>query len=151
MKNTLLVVTDLACLKAYRIDARPEYSMPRLELVDEFHSSEVHARLTDKVSDQSGRFPRGGGPPNGAGAMSAGERHNIELEQRKRQVRRLAGRLQTLVSNAGIERCLLAASKEINHQLLEELPVQARGKIQKNLAADLTKLEKSDLLEHFND
>lgn len=147
MKNTMVVVTDLACLKAYRIDASPQHSSPRLELVDEFHSVDAHGRLVDKVSDLSGRFPRGGG--NGSAAMSAGERHNILLEQRKRQVRQLAGRLNTLISRPDIEHCLLAASKEINNQLIEELPVPTRSKIQKNLSADLTKLEKSELLRHF--
>jgi hypothetical protein len=148
MKNTVVVVTDLACLKAYRIDPNPQHSSPRLELVDEFHSNGAHERLADKVTDQSGRFPRSG-PVNGAGAMSAGERHNILLEERKRQVRKLAGRLNTLISQPGIERCLLAASKEINRQLVDELPVSLRGKIQMNLAADLTKLDKSELLSHF--
>ncbi len=71
------------------------------------------------------------------------------MEQRKRLVRQLAGRLNTVITRPGIERCLLAASKEINHQLIEELPTSTRGKIQKNLAADLTKLDKSELLAHF--
>ena len=143
----MVVVTDLACLKAYRIDTNPQHSAPRLELVDEFHSSDAHERLVDKVSDQSGRFSRGGA--NGSKAMSAGERHNILLEQRKRQVRQLAGRLNTLISQTDIQRCLLAASKEINHQLLDELPAGIRGKIQVNLAADLTKVDKAELLRHF--
>ncbi len=149
MKNTVVVVTDLACLKAYRIDPNPQHSTPRLELVDEFHSNGAHERLADKVTDQSGRFPRNGGPISGAGAMSAGERHNILLEERRRTVRQLAGRLNTLLARTDVEHCLLAVSKEINHQLLEELPPAARGKIQKHLAADLTKLEKSELLRHF--
>lgn len=148
MKNTLVLVTDLACLKAYRLDSNPMHNAPRLELLEEFHSPGAHERLTDKVSDQSGRFGRGG-PVNGAGAMSAGERHNLLLEQRKRHVRQLAGRLTTLISRADVEYCLLAASREIHRQLLDELSPQTRGKIQKHLAADLTKLDKSELLRHF--
>lgn len=147
MKNTLVLVTDLACLKAYRLDPSPLHSSPRLELLEEFHSRDAHERLTDKVSDQSGRFGRGG-PVNG-GAMSAGERHNLLLEQRKRHVRQLAGRLTALISRADVEYCLLAASREIHRQLLDELSPQMRGKIQKHLAADLTKLDKSELLQHF--
>jgi hypothetical protein len=149
MKNTVVVVTDLACLKAYKIDANALHSSPRLELVEEFHSADAHERLVDKVSDHSGRFPRGGGPPNGAGAMSAGERHNIQLEQRKRLVRQLAGRLNTLLNRAGIEHCLLAASKEINHSLLDELDPRTRAKIQMILSADMTKVDKAELLGHF--
>jgi len=149
MKNTLVVVADLACLKAYRIDDRPEFSSPRLELVEEFHCNEAHAHLLDKVSDMSGRFPRGSAPAGSGSAMSAGERHNILLEQRRRLVRQLADRLNLLVAQAGVEHCLLAASREIHHQLVEALQARARDKIRKTLAADLTKVDKSELLRHF--
>src|SRR5689334_9513562 len=96
MKETLVVVTDLGCLKAYKMDKSESYSTPRLELIDKFENPEVHRRLVDKVSDLSGRFPRGTGNSNMTGAMSDGERHNIELESRKRAVRQLAGRVNTL-------------------------------------------------------
>jgi hypothetical protein len=81
--------------------------------------------------------------------MSDGERHNIDLERRKRLVRQLAQRLNSLMKTAGIERCYLAASREINHQLLEELDAGIRARIEKNLPADLTKTDKSELLRHF--
>jgi hypothetical protein len=83
------------------------------------------------------------------GAMSDGERHNIELESRKRLVRQLAQRLNGLVGSKEIERCLLAASREINHQLLEELEPLVRAKIEKNLPVDLTKLERAEIMGHF--
>ena len=101
------------------------------------------------MTDLSGRFPRRTGAPNTAGAMSDGERHNIELESRKRLVRQLAQRLNALVRGTDVERCLLAASREINHQLLEELEPQVRAKIEKNVPADLTKLERAEILRHF--
>jgi hypothetical protein len=44
---------------------------------------------------------------------------------------------------------LLAASREINHQLLEELEPEVRSKIEKNVTADLTKLERAEILRHF--
>jgi hypothetical protein len=81
--------------------------------------------------------------------MADGERHNIELESRKRLVRQLAQRLNILARSPDIERCFLAASREINHQLLEELEPQVRAKIAKNVPADLTKLERTDILRHF--
>jgi len=43
----------------------------------------------------------------------------------------------------------VAASKEINRQLLDELEPQVRAKIQKNVSADLTKLEPTEILRHF--
>ncbi len=144
-KNTLLVVADLACFKAYKIDGSENHSSPRLQLIEEFTNPDAHGKLVDKVTDQSGRFPRG----TGSGAMSDGERHNIELESRKRLVRQLAQKLNRIAKENGFERYLLAASKEINHQLLEELDPEVRARLTKTISADLTKIEKAQLLKHF--
>ncbi len=149
MKNTLVVVADLSGFKAYKLENNTHlHSTPRLELVQEFENADAHGRLVDKVSDLSGRFPRGTGA-KGGGAMSDGERHNIELEWRKRLVRQLANRLNSLARNPEIESCLLAASREISHQLIEELEPQVRAKIQKTVPADLTKIERAAILSHF--
>ena len=150
MKNTLVVVTDLGCFKAFRLENHDPHTSPRLELIEQFDNPDAHERLVDKVTDLSGRFRRGTGNPNTTGgAMSDGERHNIELEHRKRIVRQLARRFNNLARNREIERCLLAASREINHQLLDELEPQVRAKIEKNLPADLTKIERAQLLSYF--
>ncbi len=148
MKNTLIVVADLGGFKAFKLENNQPGHTPRLNLLEQFAIAEAHGRLTDKVSDLSGRFPRGTGMKAG-GAMSDGERHNIELESRKRFVRQLAQRLNALARNPDIERCLVAASKEINHQLIEELEPQVRAKIEKNVPADLTKIERAEILKHF--
>jgi protein required for attachment to host cells len=149
MKNTLVVVTDLGCLKAYRLENNHPNRSLHLELVEEFNNAEAHGKLGDKVSDLSGRFPRRTGAQHTTGAMSDGERHNIELESRKRLVRQLAQRLNGLVGTNEIERCLLAASREINHQLLEELEPLVRAKIEKNIPVDLTKVDRAEILGHF--
>ncbi len=148
MKNTLLVVADLGGLKAFKVENNQVHRTPRLELLEEFENAEAHGRLVDRVSDLSGRFPRGTGLKAG-GAMSDGERHNIELETRKRLVRQLAERLNNLARKAEVETCFLAASKEINHQLVDALEPQVRAKITKNLTADLTKVERAELLSRF--
>jgi hypothetical protein len=148
MNNTLLVVADLGGFKAFKLENNHLHRAPRLEFLEQFDMNEARGRLVDKVSDLSGRFPRGIGTKAG-GAMSDGERHNIELESRKRLVRQLARRLNALARNDEIDRCFLAASKEINHQLLDELDPMVRAKIQKNVPADLTKIERADLLRHF--
>jgi hypothetical protein len=145
MKKTLVVVAELGGFKAYKLDDGEMHRSPRLEFIEQFENPEAHVRLTDRVSDLSGRFHRG----TRESAMSDGERHNIELETRKRLVRQLAQRLNVLGRDPEIERCLLAASKDINHQLIEELSPQIRSKIQKNLPADLTKIETVEILRHF--
>lgn len=149
MKKTLVVVTDLGGFKVYRLENHQPRQRPRLELVEEFENTDAHGRLVEKVTDMSGRFPRSTGMSNAKGAMSDGERHNIELELRKRMVRQLAQRLNALARPQEVERCLLAASREINHQLLDELEPQVRAKIEKNVPADLTKLDGAEILRHF--
>jgi hypothetical protein len=148
MKNTLVLLVDLGCLKAFRVDNGMGRT-PRLELIEQFENPAAHNRLVERVTDLSGRFPRGAAKPANGNVMSDGERHNIELELRKRYVRELARRVNSLARNEEIERCFLAASREINHQLVEELEPKVRGKIEKNLSADLTKLERADILGRF--
>ena len=52
MKNTLIVVTDLACFKAFRLDDDSFHSHPRLELLEQFHTT-ANQRLVEQVSDQA--------------------------------------------------------------------------------------------------
>jgi len=149
MKKTLVVVTDLGGFKAYRLEDDGMHSTPRLELLAEFINAEAQVRIGEQVSDLSGRFPRRTGASPATGAMSDGERHNIELERRKRGVRELADRLNSLMRDDNVEQCWLAASRGINHPLLDELDPAARAKIGVNVPMDLMKVNKSDLLGHF--
>ena len=149
MKNTLVIVTDLGCFKAYRLENHHPTPTRRLLPVEEFNNADAHGKLVEKVTDQAGRFPRGTGLPGPTGAMSDGERHNIELESRKRIVRQLAQKVNALARLKTVDACLLAASREINHQLLDELEPEVRAKIEKIVPADLTKLDRTEILRHF--
>jgi hypothetical protein len=149
--NTLLVVADLGGFKAFKLENNENPSKrqkPRLELLEQYDNPQAHSRLGDKVSDLSGRFPRATGV-RAAGAMSDGERHNIELEARKRFIRDLAQRLNQIASKPDFDRCFLAASKEINRPLLEELDARVQAKIAKNIHADLTKFGRAEILSRF--
>jgi hypothetical protein len=148
MKNTLVVVADIGCYKAFKMEDGHLRRMPRLELVEEFNNAQAHEKLVSKVSDLAGRFPRRSGKSHSA-AMSDGERHNLEQELRKRLVRELAERLNTLDRGQDVERWLLAASREINHMLINQLEPHIRAKIEKNIPADLTKLERKEILQRF--
>ena len=125
MRNTWIVVTDLEELKAYRVDSDPLYSNPRLELVDHARTT-ANRRLVEEVTDQAGRFPRTGVGPNGVGGMARGERHNMELEKRKRCIRKLADHLNSLLRSDEVERCFLAASREIQRVAAGNRPAVAR-------------------------
>ena len=147
MNNKLVVVTDLGSFKAYQLEANGLHKTPRLELIEEFNLVEAHGKLGDRVTDLAGRYHA---PTMGKWATPWGERHNIELEQKRRLIKQVAHALTDLLRRYSSEGCYLAASKEINHQILAELPREARAKIEKVIPCDLTKAEKSDLLRHFD-
>ena len=150
MKKTLIIVADLGQLRAYRENQKAADRKPHLELIEELKLETAHQKLSDQVSDQAGRFPRGGG--GGAsisGDLSAGESLNSKAEQNRRLISQLAARINALLSEDDVAQCSLAASAPILKQLLEALTPQARTKIIQSLASNLTKTEPQALPEHF--
>lgn len=149
MKSKLIMVADLGLLRGYRVVQGINDHQPRLELVDEWRPQNAHEKLSDQVTDKAGRFPRGSGAGNVPGDLSAGEHHNLELEQRRRQIKFLADRIASLLDNQNIAGGMLAAAVTIHDQLLDALAAPARAKIDKTLALDLTKADPSELLARF--
>jgi protein required for attachment to host cells len=147
MNNKLVVVTDLGSFKAYKLEADSPHRTPRLELLEEFNLVDAHGKLLDKVSDAAGRYHA---PTLGKWATTWGERHNIELERKRRLIKQVAAAITDLLRNDGNDGCYLAAGKEINHQILAELPRQARAKIEKVLPIDLAKADKTEILRRFD-
>ena len=148
MKNKLVVVTDLGMFKAYRMEKDALSSSPRLELLEDFETV-VESRISDQVTDQAGQFHKGSGSPVLSGEHSNGERHNIRLEQERRVIKQLAEKLAAFLRRDDVEGCYFAANSEINRRILDQLHPEMRSKIQKNVASDLTKIDKSNLLKHF--
>src|ERR1044071_164433 len=147
MNNKLVVVTDLGSFKAYKLELKSQHSTPRLELIEEFNLVDAHGKMSDKLTDLAGRYHV---LVMGKWAAPRGERHNIELERKRRLVKQVAEALTELLRRNGADGCYLAAGKEINHQIIAELPREARSKIEKIVACDLIKAEKSDILRHFD-
>ena len=145
MKKIVIVVTDLGNFKAYKLE-KTNLNTPRLELMRESPPVNGQSKIVERVSDQAGRYHNG---MHGKWATPWGEPHNIELEDRKRRIRYMAQELDSILRTDDVDGCWLAASKEINHQLIEELGPQTRAKILKNIPCDLTRTDKSQLLNHF--
>ena len=149
MKNKLVIVTDLGCFRAYRVDRSAGARSPRLKLIEEFTPENAHARLSEIVTDGAGRFPKGAGPQNVSGDMSSGERNDLVLEERRRLIKQVAARLEAQLAADDVESCRFAAASEINRQILDEVSPRARGKIAANVAGNLVKTDKSELLQRF--
>jgi hypothetical protein len=147
--KTLLIVADLGLLRAYCETQDNADRQPHLELVEELKPESAHQKLSDQLTDQAGRFPRGGGAANISGDLSAGESLNAEAEQNHRLIRQLAGRINALLADDEVTRCSMAISGAIHNQLLDAIDPKARAKIGKVLASNLTKTDPTELHAHF--
>ncbi|MDB6064479.1 MAG: hypothetical protein JWR26_687 [Pedosphaera sp.] len=148
MKNKLVVVADLGHLKAYQVKYDEYNSSPKVELIESLNTDEADGRVSDKLTDEAGRFH--GGQRGQSEIRTYGERHNIKLEFQRRAIGNLAKTINQVVKKrAGDQEVFLAANGEINHQLLDLLNPEVRARIEKVVHEDLTKVNGSKLLSHF--
>jgi|GEM_PF-383949 hypothetical protein len=141
----LLIVTDLGLLRAYRRELTPR-GTPRLELIEETRFDDAHVRVKDKVTDFAGRRGASAGSQVGTPLSDS---HNLELEMQRRLIRKIAAQIKSLIQRTNNLRVWLAAPKEINHLILDELPQSLRQRIEVNIARDLAKADKCELLKTF--
>lgn len=124
-------------------------SSPRLEQVDAFESVYGDDRISRRLSDQAGQFGKGSTGSAAINDGANGERHNINLENRRRSIKEVADRISELLKSGEYESCYLAASNEINNQIMENLSPEARGKIEKNVHRNLVNAAREEVLHHF--
>jgi hypothetical protein len=145
MKARLLMVADLGLLKAFRLE-QPEQGSARLIPIEQFSLEPAHQHLTDQLTDSAGRrAPR---PGSGGGGTMA-DRHNLDLEVRRRLIKKLARKIEEIAAGHDADGWWLAAHKEIIHPILEALPQALRARAETRVPRDLTKLEPKDILGHF--
>lgn len=148
-KTSLVIVAALGLLRAYRKIQGQSDRQPHLELVDELRPEAAHQKVSDLQSDQAGRFAKGSGAGRVSGDLSSGEQHDLELEQHRRLIKLLAGKINDLLGVVSVATCSVAASAPILRRLLDQLAAPVRAKIATTLALDLTKSDPGELLAHF--
>jgi hypothetical protein len=144
--DKIIIIADLGHFKAYKVTKEPMES-PRVTLIESYDSIEGHGKLGDKLSDTAGRFGGRGGEKEAA--RGHGERHNIELETEKKLIKMIAKDIDALIVSEKCEKWHLAAGEKINRQIIENLKQVVKAKLGKNITADLTKTDKSEILSHF--
>jgi Protein required for attachment to host cells len=145
VKKELLIVTDLGELKAYRVEFTPKRT-PAVGAGGGHRVGRRPASVIETVTDMAGRHS---GPTQKNWGAPLGDDHNLKLETKRRLIRQIAGHIQRLIERTGSDGCWISAHKEINQQILEELPQAIRARIEKNLPLDLTKATQAELLEQF--
>jgi len=149
MNSKLIIVADLVLLRAYRQSQNANDLQPHLQLIAELKPKAAREKMSDQVSDQAGRFPRGGGAGGASGDLSAGESLQQEGEQEHRLIQRLAETIDALLADDEVTGCLLAVSAPIHQQLFDVLKPNTRDKIRQVLASNLAKADPTELLGHF--
>jgi hypothetical protein len=145
--NKVIIVVDLGHFKAYRVTKDPFEKSPKTELIESYDSLDARLKLSDKLSDAAGRYRQASGR-NGK-AAGFGEAHNIALESEKRMIKHISEDINKLVVREKCEKWYLAAGKNINSQIVENLEPAVKAKMDKNVPCNLTKSGKSEILDHF--
>ena len=148
--SKLVVLTDLGTFKAYKLEKDAFSTSPRLEVVDAWETVYGDDRISRRLSDQAGQFGKGAKSFAAHNDMANGERHNIQLENRRRSVKQISEKLSTLLENGQFDGCYFAASEEINNTIVESLPTKAQAKIEKNIRCNLVNADRKEILDHFS-
>lgn len=141
----IICVVDLGHFKAYRISDTP--TGPKITLIESSDYVDAHGKLSEKVTDRAGRFGLGGGKEGSA--KGYGEPHNIELEGEKRLLKLIADDISAVLGREQYGEWYFAAPGEINGRIIDNLAPGITSRIGKNVASDLTKIKKAELLSYF--
>jgi hypothetical protein len=151
MKKRLLILADLGHLKAFRLLYNAPGLKPKLELISTFSTPEASGRMRDKVTD-SPDLKRGDVAGTNQGITSDGERHNIDLEFRRRALKELGHQITEIVQHEpDLEECVFAASREIHNAVVELLSPQVRNKLVAEWSENLINAPHSELVRRVDD
>ncbi|CAG0954303.1 hypothetical protein GEOBC_00368 [Geobacteraceae bacterium] len=146
--SDIIITADLGVMNIYEIVRDPlKIESDRLETIISAVVAETHAKVADKYGDAAGRFYQGGG--TSTKATGFGEQHTVELETKRRLIKLLAENINRLVCEKNCDKWYLAADRSINNQILESLTPAVRVKLKRNVAANLTKTDKSEVMGYF--
>lgn len=146
LDNTVIIVADLGELRAYKTvkhediynnELKINYS---LELIDAEDFIEGRKKLHELKSDADGRRNHG-----------TIEELNVKETIEKRTLSEVADDINMIRKQTQPKALFLAFPKESNAELTEKLAPETKAVLKKNLALDLVKVKKDELLSYFVD
>lgn len=140
----LVIVADLGRLRMFRVvrEGRGHRSR-KLTEVKVPQPAPGGRSVHENVTDQAGRFPRGGS------GMARGEAHELEAEQERRKVGALRGEIEALLEAEGCDSWNLAVPPSIRSRLLGGMSLQVLERLTRVVDADLTKWPLEKVWERF--
>jgi hypothetical protein len=144
MRPHYVVVLNRSQLLVYRESLEPGSTMPHCQLVEAADFPSAHEQYTDRDADMAGRFPRGA--DNGG---NIDERLPMQEEFQRRQAATIAQTLEKFLRRHPHIRWDYAAGPGLHYVVLDQLPADLRGAMDRTAQKDLTKVPPDELLRHF--
>ncbi len=143
--DKVIIVADLGHFKAFKV-TKEMMESSKIEMIKHFDILEMHGKMSEKLSDSAGTFGLGGGKQ---GIRGYGECHNMETENCKRVIKKLADNINKLIKKEDCKQWHLAAGRRINGKIMDNLDSSVKARLSKNISSDLTKAKKADILARF--
>jgi protein required for attachment to host cells len=144
--NKVIIVADLGHFKAFKV-SKEMMESSRIEMIQDYDILETHGKVSEKLSNGSGTFGLGGGKQ---GIRGYGECHNMETENCKRVIKKLAENINKIINREDCKQWNLAAGRKINGKIMENLDKSVKARLTKNISSDLTKAKKAEILARFD-
>lgn len=140
MKEKIVIIADMAHLRAFRFAIDPDEEEARLRAceIEVDPLPDIPQPIHNLVSDQAGRFPRGEGTTKSTG-MEQGEAHSREQERERRLIQALAERINRILVEADVPKWNLAAPRSICNRVRAALDPAVRDALTRVEMVDLTK------------
>ena len=137
----VLILANRGKLVAYR--HTEEGPLEPLEVLEPM---EGNRSLSEIVTDQAGAFPTGGGP-----GTASYESLPLLEEMDLRSERKIAARIETILSREEAPAWGFAAASEVNGAILDHLRKEWREAVRFNLKRDLTNIPRDEVLARFEE
>ena len=148
--DKLLIIADLGSLRVFRFDPAGDDPAERDHLVEvktNVSGPELQT-ISDVVTDQAGKFNRGGAA-GVVSAMSHFEQHNLESELQRKALESLSTSIATVLKQAGHPPWVLAAPQADRKRIEAALSTHCREKLVESVGADLIKEPVAKLEKRF--
>lgn len=146
----IIIAANLGNLRVLKFREAGEDPIEQAHLVEEpGESGREHVKsIHETVTDQSGRFARGGAVGFETG-MSHGEEHNLKAEIERGALKKMAARIECALSAEGHPAWILAAPKPILGRLADMLTETSRKLLLSTVGADLTRCPLAEMEKRF--
>jgi hypothetical protein len=146
----IIIAANLGNLRVLKYREAGEDPIEQEHLIEETgESGKQHVKsIKETVTDQSGRFTRGG-PVGMAAGMSYGEEHELKAEIERVALKKIASRIECALSAEGNPAWILAAPQTILASLSKLLPAVTRRNLILSIGADLTRCPLAEMEARF--